>query len=75
MKTLTVEREKELRARSRLVQEEAAELLNISSGTFSNWLSKNKDFLKGTYYVVNKRRIFITEKLVAFMEQGGEEAV
>ena len=72
MKPLTDEREKELRMRSRLVQEEAAELLNISSSALSNWLSKNKDFLKGTYYVVNKRRIFITEKLIAFMENGGE---
>ena len=69
---LSMDREKELRSRSRLTQAEACELLYIRPTTASAMFAKNKDFLKGTYYVINKRRIFITEKLVEFMDSGGE---
>nr|DAZ14938.1 MAG TPA: hypothetical protein [Caudoviricetes sp.] len=45
----------------------------LGSGTNASVLfSKNKDFLRGTYYILNKRRIFRTDKLVEFMDNGGE---
>lgn len=69
---LTRQREEELLSRSRLTQKEACELLNIKVTTASALFSKNKEFLKGTYYILNKRRIFVTTKLIEFMESGGE---
>lgn len=69
---LDKKREQELLSKSRLTQAEVCELLDIHVTSASVLFSKNKDFLRGTYYILNKRRIFRTDKLVEFMDNGGE---
>lgn len=57
---------------NRLTRIEAAKYIGCSESTFNKLLREG--YLKNTFYSVLGRRIFITDKLDAWMMSGGCEA-
>ena len=56
---------------NRLTREQAARFIGCGTSKM-NYLIKS-GLLGGTYYAIGNRRYFITEKLQAWMDAGGEE--